>query len=60
MGRRTCGREFKLEAAACRHHYNTARPHSALGYRSPREFFTISAPAIPWLNQPEDSSFLRP
>lgn len=53
-------RHAREEIAAWRRHYNTARPHSALGYRSPREFLTITAPAVPALYQPEDSSFLRP
>ena len=51
----------RVEIAAWRHHYNTVRPHSALGYRSPKEFLTITAlPAIPAIHHPEDSSSLRP
>ena len=36
-------RHARAEIAAWRHHYNTARPHSALGYLSPREFLYITA-----------------
>ncbi|ESR25232.1 Mobile element protein [Lutibaculum baratangense AMV1] len=43
-----------------RRHYNTVRPHSALGYRSPREFLAITAPAMPAFHQSEDSSCMRP
>lgn len=55
------------EIAAWRHHYNTERPHSALGYRTPTEFLTEttappleplagSAAALPAAQQPEVSS----
>ena len=37
-------RHAREEIAAWRHHYNTERPHSALGYLSPNEFMT-AAPA---------------
>ena len=51
----------RAEIAAWRHHYNTARPHSALGYRSPKEFLTVTAlPAVQAVYHPEDSSSLRP
>ena len=54
-----------------RRHYNTKRPHSALGYLSPTEFLTqTTAPALETLavstlsfntaNQPEDSRSNRP
>lgn len=58
------------EIAAWRRHYNTRRPHSALGYRTPIEFATTTAPALELvegstpalgaLNQVEDSRFQRP
>jgi len=35
------------EIARWRDHYNTARPHSALGYMSPMEFLTTSAATAP-------------
>jgi putative transposase len=51
----------RAEIAAWRHHYNTVRPHSALGYRSPKEFLTITAlPEVPAIHQSENSSSLRP
>ncbi len=54
-----------------RHHYNTERPHSALGYQTPTEFLTApaatalepltgSAPPLTAQFQPEDSSSRRP
>ena len=54
-----------------RHHYNTERPHSALGYRTPMEVLTTNAAtalqplggsALPLIAQfrPEDSSSTRP
>jgi putative transposase len=51
-------RHAREAIAAWRHHCNTVRPHSALGYRSPKEFLTITAP--PAIYHPEDSSSLRP
>jgi hypothetical protein len=58
-------RHAREEIAAWRHHYNTSRPHSALGYRTPAEFMTESAPpperlegsapALPVPRHPEDS-----
>ena len=60
----------RREIAAWRTHYNTQRPHSALGYRTPVEFMqtaapaleqpVVSAPALPTTNPPEDSSFNWP
>ena len=64
-------RHAREEIARCRHHYNTERPHSALGYLSPQEFLmkttasaleTLAVSALP-LNtktQPEDSRSTRP
>jgi putative transposase len=34
------------EIATWRRHYNTERPHSALGYRTPTEFVTTTAPSL--------------
>jgi putative transposase len=59
------------EIGRWRDHYNTARPHSALGYLSPIEFLTITAATAPEtlavsalpLNtqtRPGDSSSSRP
>jgi putative transposase len=53
------------------HHYNTERPHSALGYRTPMEVLTTNAAAaleplagsaLPLTAkfQPEDSRSARP
>ena len=64
-------RHARERIAAWRNHYNTERPHSALGYRSPKEFLKIttapsleplagSAPALTATQQPENSSFARP
>jgi putative transposase len=64
-------RHAREEITAWRHHYNTARPHSALGYLSPKEFLSItaapsleplagSAPALNANLQPENSSSARP
>ena len=36
----------RAEIAAWRHHYNTQRPHSALGYRTPAELAAATAPAL--------------
>ena len=36
----------RQEIALWRHHYNSERPHSALGYRSPIEFMA-TAPSAP-------------
>lgn len=64
-------RHAREEIARWRHHYNTERPHSALGYLSPQEFLmkttasaieTLAVSALP-LNtqtQPEDSRSTRP
>jgi putative transposase len=59
----------RAEIGAWRQHYNTSRPHSALGYRTPMEFLINaapppepvagSAPALP-VPHPEDSSFVWP
>ena len=54
------------EIARWRAHYNTERPHSALGYLSPKEFLmtnpapsletlAVSEPALNTANQPENS-----
>lgn len=59
------------EIALWRNHYNTQRPHSALGYLSPTEFLMkTTAPALETLavsalspntaNQPENSRANRP
>lgn len=64
-------RHAREEIAAWRRHYNTERPHSALGYLSPKEFLNLtaappleplagSAPALTATNQPENSSSARP
>lgn len=63
-------RHAREEIAKWRHHYNTERPHSALGYQIPTEFVTTTAPAIELhngstpalvtLQQPEDSSHKWP
>jgi putative transposase len=64
-------RHAREPIAAWRHHYNTERPHSALGYRSPKEFLKIttapsleplagSAPALTATPKPENSSSPRP
>ena len=64
-------RHARQEIGRWRHHYNTERPHSALGYLSPTEFLmkttasaleTLAVSALP-LNtqtQPEDSGSPRP
>ncbi len=40
-------RHAREEIGSWRHHYNTERPHSALGYLSPTEFLTkTTAPAL--------------
>lgn len=40
-------RHAREEVDRWRSHYNTERPHSALGYLSPKEFLnTIAAPAL--------------
>ena len=59
------------EVERWRHHYNTERPHSALGYRTPMEVLTntaaaalepLAGSALPLIAQfkPEDSSSPRP
>jgi putative transposase len=64
-------RHAREEIGRWRHHYNTERPHSALGYLSPTEFLTkTTAPALETLavstlslntqTQPEDSGSPRP
>ena len=64
-------RHAQKEIAAWRHQYNTARPHSALGYRAPMEVLTTivapaleplagSAPALIATKNPEISSYARP
>lgn len=64
-------RRAREEIGRWRHHYNTARPHSALGYLSPAEFLmTTTAPALETLAvstlpfntecQSEDSASPRP
>jgi hypothetical protein len=51
--------------------YNAERPHSALGYLSPKEFLmtnpapaletlAVSAPPLNTAGQPENSGFARP
>jgi putative transposase len=64
-------RHAREEIAAWRHHYNTLRLHSALGYRSPMEVLTItttpaleplagSAPPLTATHHQEISSSVRP
>ena len=64
-------RHAREEIGRWRQHYNTVRPHAALGYLSPTEFLTkTTAPALETLavstlslnteNQPEDSRSNRP
>ncbi|MEL6217437.1 MAG: transposase, partial [Pseudomonadota bacterium] len=64
-------RHARAEIAAWRNHYNTERPHSALGYLSPKEVLDTtaassleplagSAPALTATNKPENSSSARP
>lgn len=59
------------EIARWRAHYNTERPHSALGYMSPKEFLmttpapaletlAVSAPSLNTANQPENSGVSWP
>ncbi len=59
------------EIGRWRHHYNTERPHSALGYLSPTEFMTtttaptletlaVSALALDTAHRPEVSGSTRP
>jgi putative transposase len=64
-------RHAREEIERWRHHYNTERPHSALGYQTPMEVLTANAaaaleplvgsalPLIAQLN-PGDSSSARP
>ena len=64
-------RHARDEIARWRAHYNTKRPHSALGYLSPKEFLTanlamtfettaVSAPTTDIENQPENSGSTWP
>ena len=64
-------RHAREEIAHWRHHCDTARPHSALGYLSPTEFLMISpasaletlavsAPPLDTRTQPENSGSPRP
>ncbi|MBL3608360.1 integrase core domain-containing protein, partial [Rhodovulum sulfidophilum] len=64
-------RDAREEIRRWRSHYNTKRPHSALGYLSPTEFLTkTTAPALETLavstlplntqTQPQDSRSNRP
>ncbi len=64
-------RHARDKITAWRHHYNTERPHSALGYMSPKEYLAQitapsleplagSAPALPATHKPENSSQARP
>jgi putative transposase len=64
-------RHAREEIERWRHHYNTERPHSALGYRTPMEILTTNAAtaleplagsALPLIAKfpPEDSSSTRP
>ncbi len=64
-------RHAREEIERWRHHYNTERPHSALGYRTPMEVLTntaaaalepLAGSALPLIAQfkPEDSSSSRP
>ena len=40
-------REAQLLIERWRHHYNTIRPHSSLGYRPPAPETILSGPAVP-------------
>jgi putative transposase len=62
-------RHAREEITAWRHHYNSQRPHSGLGYRTPLECVTTAPPPEPRVgataaliahSQPENSSSLRP
>jgi putative transposase len=53
-------RRAREEITAWRRHYNTQRPHSALGYRTPAEYSATTAPALVARHDPELSSSLRP
>lgn len=64
-------RHAREEIGRWRHHYNTERPHSALGYLSPTECLTkttasafetraVSTLPLNTANQPEDSRSPRP
>ena len=64
-------RHAREEIGRWRDHYNTVRPHSALGYLSPMEFLTtitataretlaVSAPPLNTQTQPGDSGSPRP
>ena len=54
----------RQEIALWRHHYNSERPHSALGYRSPSEFMAtalpspqqVQAPVLPAALEPDPTS----
>lgn len=64
-------RHAREAIARWRAHYNTERPHSALGYLSPKEFLmtnpapaletiAVSAPPLNTANQPENSGSTWP
>lgn len=64
-------RHEREEIGRWRNHYNTKRPHLALGYLSPTEFlmkttapaleiFAVSTLSLNTANQPEDSRSNRP
>lgn len=64
-------RHARAEIESWRNHYNTERPHSALGYLSPTEFLmntpapsletlAVSALTLNTQTQPEDSGSNRP
>ena len=48
------------EIALWRHHYNSERPHSALGYRSPSEFMATALPSPQQAQAPVLPAALEP
>ena len=48
------------ELARWRHHYNSERPHSALGYRSPSEFMATALPSPQQAQAPVLPAALEP
>ena len=50
----------RQEIARWRHHYNSERPHSALGYRSPSEFMATALPSPQQAQAPVLPAALEP
>ena len=50
----------RQEIALWRHHYNSERPHSALGYRSPSEFMATALPSPQQVQAPVLPAALEP